>query len=374
MAIRFDKGSRQTTNGPVFFFADPAASVDLDEEIRSAIEGRLSFYAYRLPGDHMISFGTSEGIVEGIGIPGFVIAPFIPGSTYITIPYRPIGKAKTFTNESYKFPDHSTTLEEHEKEINTIKQFLASIGNGKVIASRVNIEPGEINIGATFTELCIRHKDAFIFCFSTPQTGCWLGASPELLLKSVYGGVASVALAGTRAADSDGIWDIKNIEEQDMVRRYISKIFLDNLLMPDIGDTLTVKAGKVEHLCTPITGFTEEPLTTLTLTKLLNALSPTPALCGEPRDKALEIIKQTECFDRAYYGGFCGPYRTTSDFSFYVNLRCCLIEAKRYCIFTGGGITLKSVIEEEWNELNSKASTIKDSIHLESTLRNKFSD
>ncbi len=372
MAIRFDKDRRQTTNGPVFLFADPAASVDLDEEIRSAIEGRLSFYAYRLPGDHMISFGTSEGVVEGIGTPGFVIAPFDPDSPYITIPYRPIAKTKTFTNGSYKFPDHSSTQIEHEKEIIAIKDFLSESGDGKVIASTVRVESGKINIGATFTELCIRHKEAFIFCFSTPQTGCWLGASPELLLKSVNGGVASVALAGTKAADSKREWDIKNIEEQEMVRKYISKIFLDHSLIPYAEETITVNAGKIEHLCTPITGFTEEPFTAPLLTNLLNSLSPTPALCGEPKDKALEIIRQTESFDRAYYGGFCGPYRTPSDFTFYVNLRCCLIEANRYCIFTGGGITLKSVIEEEWNELSAKATTIKDSIHLERKLGNEF--
>ena len=70
MGIRFDKDTRRATNGPMIFFSDPSAEISLGEEIRGAIESRLSFYAYRRPGDMMITYGSSEGVVEGIGVPG----------------------------------------------------------------------------------------------------------------------------------------------------------------------------------------------------------------------------------------------------------------------------------------------------------------
>ncbi|MDE6299788.1 MAG: chorismate-binding protein, partial [Muribaculaceae bacterium] len=65
---------------------------------------------------------------------------------------------------------------------------------------------------------------------------------------------------------------------------------------------------------------------------------------------------------RGCYGGFCGPYRSAEDFTFYVNLRCAQIERERYCIYSGGGITLKSDTEKEWEETELKATTINDSL------------
>lgn len=364
MGIRFDKDTRRATNGPMIFFSDPSAEISLGEEIRGAIESRLSFYAYRRPGDMMITYGSSEGVVEGIGVPGFVIAPFMPDAPYLTIPYKPVKPFLSQISNSYHCPRYSTTPQEHASEIREIKEVLADITSGKIIAARVCIENRNVDVASTFSELSKRHPDAFVFCFSTPQTGCWIGASPELLLESHQNKLVTMALAGTRAANSSGDWDIKNVEEQNIVTKFIAETFSYHNIPPQIDDTYSRQAGKVEHLCTPISGIPRHPLTAEALTSLLRDLSPTPALCGLPRDIALKVIRKTENFDRGYYGGFCGPYRSPSDFSFYVNLRCCLVEELKYCIFIGGGITLRSNSESEWAETEIKSSTIRESMHF----------
>lgn len=365
MGIRFDKDTRRATNGPMIFFSDPSAEISLGEEIRGAIESRLSFYAYTRPGDLMITYGSSEGVVSGIGVPGFVIAPFLPDSPYITIPYKPVKPFFSDLTETYCCPGKSTTPEEHEKEIMAIKEALSKIGNGKIIAARVSVENGSVDIASTFSELTKRHPDAFVFCFSTPQTGCWIGASPELLLESTGKGLSTMALAGTRHSYSKEDWDLKNVEEQQMVTTFITEALRKHGISPIIGETYSKHAGKVEHLCTPISVNTQAQISTETLISILRDLSPTPALCGMPRDIALQVISDYENFERGYYGGFCGPYRSTSDFTFYVNLRCCLVEAERYCIYTGGGITLRSNAESEWNETEIKSSTIRESMHFD---------
>lgn len=365
MSIRFDKDSKKATNGPMIFFSDPSAEISLGEEIRGAIESRLSFYAYRRPGDLMISFGSSEGVTEGIGEPGFVIAPFYPDAPYLTIPYRQVKTHGCNSGSSYRCPSASTTREEHQAEIRRIQEVLKKNGTGKIIATRISVENKRVDVGATFAELSRSHPDAFVFCFSTPVSGCWIGASPELLLESGHHGLSTMALAGTREAGHHGDWDIKNVEEQQMVTAFISETLLHNGIDPLIGDTFSKRAGKVEHLCTPVSGKPDIPLSADSLTSLLRDLSPTPALCGMPRDLALGIIKETENFSRGYYGGFCGPYRSPSDFSFYVNLRCCLVEDTRYCIYTGGGITLLSDAESEWNETEFKSFTMRDGIRFE---------
>ena len=88
MGIRFDRDTRRATNGPLIFFNDPVSELSFAEEVRGAINSGLSFYSYRLPGAAMISFGSSEGFVEGIGVPGFVIGRFDPKKNlhYYTLP------------------------------------------------------------------------------------------------------------------------------------------------------------------------------------------------------------------------------------------------------------------------------------------------
>lgn len=61
MGIRYTRNQSRATNGPMIFFSDPSAEIDLMDEIRGAVSSTLSFYAYRRPGDLMVSFGSSEG-------------------------------------------------------------------------------------------------------------------------------------------------------------------------------------------------------------------------------------------------------------------------------------------------------------------------
>ena len=364
MGIRYDKDSLRANNGPTIYFTDPTSLLMLRNEIRSALEANLSVYVYRRPGDMMITFGTSESVVEGLEHPGFVIAPFLPSLPYLTIPFKPVAHASGCLTNKFPFPARSTNKEEHRAEIDAIQTALRENGGGKIIAARIIVEEGSVSVADTFFNLCQQNPNAFVFCFNTPQTGCWIGASPELLLESRRGLFPTMALAGTRPADSEGPWDEKNIEEQRMVTDFIEDMLATHNIKSETGETFTFSAGKVEHICTPISGETEEAFSSSRLSELLHSLSPTPALCGLPRELALKVISSQENGDRGCYGGFCGPYRSPQDFQFQVILRCARIEQKRFCLYAGGGITLKSSPESEWKETELKATTLLDSLRL----------
>lgn len=367
MGIKYDRGSVRPTNGPMLFFSDPSSEISISEEIRGSIRSRLAFYAYRLPGDLMFTYGSSERVTEGIGVPGFVAARFDPSLPYLTIPYKPIsgsapqvaaaGDARNGDSEARK-EFRTTTPKEHRAEIDAIKEALKENGGGKIVAARIIVDQGSIDLGATFSQLCREYPDAFVFCFSTPLTGCWIGASPELLLRSgTDGSVETMALAGTRPAYSEFPWDHKNIEEQAMVTQYIEDCLRNNGLAYNLGITFTKQAGEIEHICTPVS-TTSAISSPEKLESLLKALSPTPALCGLPRELALRVIKENEHFIRGCYGGFCGPYRSPSDFDFYVNLRSARIEEEREIRYVGSGITLLSDPSAEWEETEAKSRTL----------------
>ncbi|MDE6768180.1 MAG: chorismate-binding protein [Muribaculaceae bacterium] len=364
MGISFELGTRKATNGPMIFFSDPVSEVNLRDEIRGAIESRLCFYAYRMPGDMMVSFGSSEGVIEGFGKAGFVIAPFLPKDKIWTIPYAPTSRNKT--QEQYPFPMMSTSYEDYANEIEIIKKFIGDSDNRKIVAARVQTDADKVDVASTFLSLLRAYPDAYVYCFSTPQTGCWIGATPELLLQKRASRLYSMALAGTRKADSQGEWDQKNIKEQQMVADYIERCMSESGLNVEKGETVTRRAGNIEHLCTPVEAESNAGFNSADkLLHLLHNLAPTPATAGVPREAALEIIKKSEKFQRAFYGGFCGPYRNAEEFTMFVILRCARIEAERYALFAGGGITSRSVPEHEWEETDMKLATLNNLLCFE---------
>ena len=268
----------------MIFFSDPSAEVNLQDEIRGAISSRLSFYAYRRPGDMIVSFGSSENTVEGIGTPGFVIAPFDTSCEPITIPWQPVGNNETINTSHYTFPVQSTTFPDYSDEINAIKEMLRKLGGGKTVASRVITIDDAYDVAATFSSLCRAYPSAFVFAFSTPQTGCWLGATPELLLNASGGDYHSMALAGTRPIGSETEWDIKNVEEQKMVADFIESCLERHGLSASLGTTFTQPAGGIEHICTPVSASIPSDFDTSRLSSLLQDLSCVLYTYPSPRD------------------------------------------------------------------------------------------
>lgn len=303
-------------------------------------------------------------------LPGFVIAPFDLGSDIYTITdlseatWQDLKKIISESNDAdllFQFPSVSTTEEQHFNVVNGIKKLLNGDLSRKIIASKVIVKSGTINLEDSFNSLCNSFPEAFVFIFHTPQSGTWIGASPELLLKCENSVMSTCALAGTRPAGSLGDWDDKNTKEQAIVKDYIVDIFRSFGLDPNISETTTRRAGSVEHLLNEINTHVDA---SNNIENLLKALSPTPALAGYPKDMAMSAIQRLERHPRGFYGGFFGPLKNSDDFNFYVNLRSIRLDTNRYCMHVGGGITSLSVPEEEWGETERKAKSILSAIKL----------
>lgn len=364
MGIRYDRDSHRATNGPMFFFS-LIKDETFAEEIRSAFLSGLSFYAYRFPHDKMLCYGSSEGFLEGIGEAGFVIGGFFPDQPYITIPYKtPASVQNSSLGSLYSMPERSTDFEEYKFEVESIIKEIKEKRCTKIVAARVVVEDSSTDIADAFFELNEAYPDAFVFCFGTPATGCWIGASPEILLESEGGELKSMALAGTRPVGTAEPWDKKNREEQEIVKDYIIETFRTNGYEVEEGETFTREAGTIEHICTPLTAISPSEKETgesngnvdenRKLEKLLKALSPTPALCGFPKEFALKEIEKLEKFERGCYGGFCGPFRSAGDFHFNVTIRCASVSETKKCLYVGGGIVENSIVSKEWEETESK--------------------
>lgn len=319
-------------------------------------------YIFRLPGDK--SFQAYKGNVEnGLTPDSFIISPFdINLSPQISISSDEKLSLDTFPfsllEESPIQLYPATFKKKHHRNVDFIISQLNE--REKCVSCRyIPDDSRRINLKESFLNLHYAFPQCMVFCFYTPQSGTWIGASPELLLKKKENTLTTMALAGTRPSkDSPEEWDKKNIEEQEIVTDYIKSVLSSHGIPVKIENPLsTHKAGAVEHLRTDISGDSSE-LTCFEIKNLLDDLAPTPALCGFPKMKAFQLIKETEKFPREYYGGFFGPYYSDGNFNFYVLLRSLKAGKEGWAIYAGGGITSDSLPEEEYRETERKAENI----------------
>ncbi|MBD5289619.1 MAG: chorismate-binding protein [Bacteroides sp.] len=337
--------------------------MDLNEII-----GGPYWYAWSEPGNNDILFGAATKAVEGLHPGGFAISPFNgkKTDTLTLVPQKEIivnsSAIKTHPEEirrGEKVPaaeENEEAPEWYREAILRIKDELKKRGGGKIVLSRTREHRFEIGIAERILQLRKRYPDAFIFAFATPETGLWYGASPEILLYADGSEFHTVALAGTRLRGSAGEWDEKNREEQRMVTDFILDSFRKENMIPKEQGPETKPAGPVEHIMTRISA----PIPAdVKLEDFLENLSPTPALCGSDRELSLRILEEIEEVPRKMYGGWCGPFFDNMNFLFHVNLRSAEIMSDgRHILHVGGGITLLSDADAEWEETRRKASTL----------------
>jgi isochorismate synthase len=280
------------------------------------------------------------------------------------IPQRPVEKA---SQDEPFIISHNEYLKDIEHTISEIK----STKLAKVIISRLIpfVRKNE-SIGEIYLQLFQQTPNAFVYLINLPangksssKAGLWMGATPEILLKSEGKTLETVSLAGTqsRRAVSDYSWFTKEIEEQAFVSRYLLDVFYRFNIHPyTTQGPETLESGKVAHLATSFR-FAAKKLAS-NLGDFIAELHPTPAVCGYPKPKAAKFIPKIEKHDRRYYSGYLGPWRLNGDVGLFVNLRCMEILPKQYILYSGGGITARSVPEDEWEETNKKATTLLSAI------------
>lgn len=256
------------------------------------------------------------------------------------------------------------TRESYLKDLEDTVQVIKKTKLAKVIISRLipfqkqGESPGEV-----YVQLLQQTPNAFVYIANLPHAGLWMGATPEILLKSDGKKLETVSLAGTqsRRSDDDYSWHTKEIEEQAFVSRYLLDVLYRFNVHPyTTHGPETMVSGKVAHLST-VFRFDSKKLAT-NLGDFIAELHPTPAVCGYPKAKAAQYISKAEKHDRRYYTGYLGPWRLNGDVGLFVNLRCMEIMPEQYILYSGGGITSRSVPEDEWEETNKKATTLLSAI------------
>lgn len=236
--------------------------------------------------------------------------------------------------------------------VNKGKEEIAAGSFTKVVLSRQKeIAFNSSKTIETFAALCKKYPAAFVHLSST-SFGTWMGATPELLYSKKNGQGKTVSLAGTKKKEEEG-WGEKEVEEQDIVTRFILsglKPFVKNIRLSKQN---TVQIGPIAHIKKEIV-FEHEGNDK----DIIEMLHPTPAVCGMPKEHSREFILENEAYDRKLYTGFIGPMESTNACSLFVNLRCMQVFENKAHLYLGAGITKDSEAEAEFEETENKSKVL----------------
>ncbi len=330
-------------------------------------KSELPFVTYRKPDTNkVISVFQNDSTLHQLHDfkeTGFVFAPY-----HKKVPAVLILPDKVFSHE-YQLQhleyDTSFLPEISEKDktyhIEIVNKGIKEIGTKKlekVVLSRKIEVPYKSSPIKIFRNILDTYPNAFCYCWYHPKIGLWIGATPELLLLRQNTSLVTVSLAGTTksTARNKPLWGKKELEEQEMVTRHIADQLRRYVTDLSIGKVESVRAGNLWHLKTKIWGTIHD----LELEKIIQALHPTPAICGLPVNEAEIFIKKYENYDREFYTGYLGELNMGKDKNthLFVNLRCMQIKGDSGFLYVGGGITSDSNAQQEWIETVHKSETM----------------
>jgi isochorismate synthase len=371
--------------------------------LRFSIESRFSIAIWQLPGKKsrlillakkMRTIGDEETLEELES--GFVFAQFDRNVNPLFLPAElqfriendllcpPLNNVESYSHQWLKenlkadllkvhtgYHTIPTTEPAHDVDyINVVKKGIEEIEKGtfeKVVPSRTRTVDLALSFDVinAFVKLCKAYPQAFVSLVSSPDSGTWIGASPEELVrvedKTIF---RTVALAGTQPYH-EGVnlrkvaWTQKEIEEQALVERYVISCFKKIRLREyDEFGPKTVIAGNLMHLKSEFTVNMKETNFPQLASTMLRLLHPTSAVCGVPLEPSLQFLANNEGYARTFYSGYLGPVNVDNNIDIFVNLRCMQLLRGKAVLYAGAGVTVDSIPEQEWEETEMKMNTL----------------
>lgn len=233
----------------------------------------------------------------------------------------------------------------------------------KVVLAREVLATFEENIqlDQVIGTLLQEQKASYIYVVEEGDKS-FISASPERLIKKEGSQVSSSCIAGSinrgqtdeedERLGQELLSDQKNRMEHQIVVNMIHRAFLANCTEVKKPEKPGLyKTKNIQHLYTPITGTISE---NASLFDLIYQLHPTPAVGGEPREMALEFIRNKEPMNRGWYAAPVGWLDCKDNGEFIVALRSGLIEHNQARLFAGCGIVEDSDPEKEFAETQIK--------------------
>lgn len=207
----------------------------------------------------------------------------------------------------------------------------------------------------------LRHENprAHVFVFEPDPGRVLFGAAPEVLAELRDGRFAATAVAGSaprgRTPHEDQLYSggllasRKDLAEHRMTLEEMVAVMAPRLsrLDPLPEGPRVLALARIQHLETPLSGDADSDED---IVSLVEALHPTPAVCGRPRARALELIRRAEPFERGWYASPVGWLNGEGDGDFVPALRIGVGGGTNWRLYAGAGVVEGSDPRSEWEE------------------------
>lgn len=205
-----------------------------------------------------------------------------------------------------------------------------------------------------------------IYGFWDKQNGI-LGATPELLFQIQNDTLKTMACGGTCRLENgqcstDLLKDPKEMIEHQLVIEGIVES-LSPFSKVQLGEIHVLKLTQLAHLITPINAQLKSKID---FESLVRALHPTPALGAAPRSEGMKWLQHYQTkIDRKRFGAPFGYFDPNSQSAHcLVAIRNAQWDSRGIHIGAGCGIVAKSLVEREWEEIQTKIKAVKSILAL----------
>lgn len=254
------------------------------------------------------------------------------------------------------FPEEWKALVEDAVKALNKKDFL------KVVLSRQRLVTFKSQITPLFLVNRLSDEGDTYTIYYEKNDSIFVSKSPEKLFDIKNNALSTNAIAGSSKRtlnESENqksreflMSDEKNQYEHELVRESIVEDLKPHSHFVKYSETPELLENKyIYHLHTPITARLKDEVDVF---QLIDAIHPTPAVGGMPKQLAEEYIAELEFGTRGLYAAPVGIVQENNDSEFVVSLRSMLVHQKSASLFAGCGIVKASNSEEEFVETSVK--------------------
>jgi len=228
-----------------------------------------------------------------------------------------------------------------------------------VLANRIKIKlKNKIDLIEILKRLKDNQPNTCRYVWKRNNKDIFFGASPEKLFSFTKPNLTLEALAGTISSNLNFkklLKSTKDLKEHNYVTQYLIKCLKVSKIKNFKKSDIKVNSfGDISHLQTLIFSKVEN----ICPFELLKNLHPSPAVCGYPKNLALDWINTLESFPRGNYASPMGWVDSSGNASFLLAIRGARYIEENIEFTAGSGIVSGSVLEKEIDEIKLKFESI----------------
>jgi para-aminobenzoate synthetase component 1 len=283
---------------------------------------------------------------------------------YLSEDFKPV-EFKKNTKSYYR----GTSLNKKAYE-NAVKKTIEYIKNGDIYQANITRAIwGETELSPLESALLLYKSNRISYgVFASIPGGHVISTSPELFFNAKNGNIMASPIKGTIARSKDKeelLHSEKNIAELamivDLLRNDLSLVCKPGTVMvPRFPILMTLE--NVYHLYADVQG---KLLEGISIGTILKKIFPGGSITGCPKIRSCQIIDELESTPRGIYTGSFGKISFNGNSSFNIMIRSLFQSGNSIIFNVGGGITLLSDPEEEYEETIHKGANIWKAIRME---------